>query len=204
MILASMYSEQTRQRYRTLARQAVADQDHDRAKFFFSRLVGTSGAIDPKDEYQWALLAARSGDFVTAQELIDQLAPDNGTGYSEAHRWKAIQCSRFLVTIDKSAGGSALLEEAFRRYRHHLSRSGTDDPLELVDLWADFYLVSGQAEKGVKKIIESANYDPTRWLVAAIASGEIGDASQRDRCCREAEAHFKNGAMPDPCRYRPY
>ncbi|HBJ39123.1 MAG TPA: hypothetical protein DDZ51_31130 [Planctomycetaceae bacterium] len=202
MTRSSLKSESIKQRYRSLARQAVSDKDFDRARFFLSRLVCSDSAADPKDEFQWALIAARSGDFVAAQELINQLAPESGGGYFEAHRWKAIQCSRLVATLDQSSGGSKALEETLLRYRHHLSRSGTDDPLQLLDLWTDFYIASGQIEKGVKKIIESASFDPTRWLVAAIASGEIGDTKQRDKCYCEAELYFAKRLAGDPLDYQ--
>lgn len=202
LLRAALIQEQTDLHYRTMARQAMNEGNFAGARVYYSRLVSSDRKVDPKDEFNWAQIVARGGDPFAASEMIDQLAPDNATGYPAAHRLKAIQMAQNLGAIDRSEGGSELLEKTFEQLRHHLTRSGQENPLQLCDLWSGYYFASGQNEEGLKKVVESAAYEPKRWLAAAIASERQGNRIQRDRCYRLAEQHFTTQLDSDPLDFQ--
>lgn len=202
LLRAALIREQTDLHYRTLARRAMNEGDYEGARIYYNRVVSTDRKVDPTDDFHWAEIVAWSGDLSAASKIIDELAPDRATGYPNAHRWKAIQLSRKLGTIDRSEGGSELLEQTLEQLRHHLTRSGRENPLQLCDLWSVFYFASGQDEEGLKKVVESADYDPNRWLAAAIASERQGNRLQRDRCYQAAERHFAGQVDADPLNFR--
>jgi tetratricopeptide (TPR) repeat protein len=188
--------------YRTMARQAVTEGDFDKARFLQTRLVSTRRKVDPKDKYDWAVIIARGGDLMTANALIDELAPDDVTGYHEAHRAKAIRLAQSVTAREHRAVDGESLEKNLKLLRHHLSRSGSEDPLLLCDLWAGYYFAIGQDSQALKKVVESASHDPQRWLMAAITSERYGDLNQRDLCYQKAEDYFASKVDADPIDYQ--
>jgi predicted Zn-dependent protease len=202
LIRAVMIQDQTDIHYRTLASQAMKMGDYDGARLYYSRLINDDRVIEPQDDFNWAQIIARDGESFAAFEIIEKLAPDNSAGYPDAHRLKAIQLSLKLSTIDRSQGGSELLEKTLEQLRHHLSRSGQANPLQLCDLWSAYYFASGMNEEGLNKIVESATYDPKRWLAAAIASEKQGDLTQRDRCYQAAKGYFSAQVESDPLDFQ--
>lgn len=202
LLWASLVREKTDLRYRAMARQAMIEGDFESARVFYSRLVSSDRKVDPKDEFNWAEIVARGGDLPAAAELIDSLAPSDGTGYPDAHRARAVQLARELASIDRSEGGSERLEKTLQQLRHHLTRSGIENPLQLCDLWAGYYFASGQKNEGLKKVVESAAYDPNRWLAAAVASEQQGDMEQRAKCYQAAEKHFAANVEANPLDFQ--
>jgi thioredoxin-like negative regulator of GroEL len=195
---AAWVSDKTDLKYRTLARQVMAEGDYDSARIYYSRLVAGDRPVDPQDELNWAQILARGGDIQSASNVMDRLAPDDGYGLAEAHRFKANQLARRLAAINAEPGGSEQLEPTLERLRHHISRSGNQNPLELNDLWVSYYWAAGQQDEALKKIVESAQYDPRRWLQAAVVSGQRGDQLSRDRYLAEAGKYFKGVLDENP------
>ncbi|HBJ37663.1 MAG TPA: hypothetical protein DDZ51_23480 [Planctomycetaceae bacterium] len=185
-------------RYRDLARQAITDGDYDRARMLYSRLIHDSRSINPKDLFDWAEILARDGDVLASTNLIDQLAPDNATGFPEAHRSKAVRITRMLAQIDSIENDGEIAEPLLTQLQHHLTRSGLSNPLQLCDLWGVYYSKTGQKEKALQKLVESADYAPERWLVAAAACAGAGDEKQREKCYSQAESHYLSKLSADP------
>lgn len=198
MIVAGVNRDKTDSRYRVMARQAMTDGDYGRAKMLYSRLINDSYPTDPKDLFDWCDLLAREGDTIGASAVLDQLAPDDGTGYQEAHRSQAISTVRMLASIESAENRSELAEPLLRQLLHHLTRSGPGNPLQLCDLWAAYHFGTGQDKQGLRKLIESASHDPGRWLSTAAACVRLGDENQRDRCYRNAETHYTKKLETDP------
>lgn len=199
---ATVIQQKTDLSYRTMARQAVVEGDFDKARLLLARLVSNRRNVDPKDKYDWAGIVARGGDLMTANALIDELAPDDVTGYHEAHRAKAIRLARLVTILGHRAGDGESQEKNLKLLWHHLSHSGSEDPLQLCDLWAGYYFAIGQESQALKKVVESATHDPQRWLTAAITSERYGDVNQRDLCYQKAETYFASKIDADPMDYQ--
>lgn len=198
IIRANMIRDTVDAHYRALAKQAISDADYSRARIIYSRLIDENRIIDPKDLFDYFEVLSRDGDTVAANGLLDQLAPDSDTGHPEAHRVKSIQIARMLARGDSAEDNSEMTDRLVKQLRHHLTRSGSDNPLELCDLWAAYHFRIGQEKQALQKLVESAAYAPERWMSAAEACAAIGDERQQDKCYRNAESHYLSKLKADP------
>lgn len=188
---AAWNQKSTEDAYRSRARQAMEDGDYDRAKVHYSRLVADEKNTDSEDKYNWAQIVALSGDTQSATKLIESLAPDVSGGYAPAHRFKAIQLALLLEAHSKGeSNGPVDVDVTLKLLKHHLSRSGTEEPQELADLWTAYHLAAGEKKEAVGTLMEAAQWEPTRWLQAARLSREIGDVESRSLALKRAAAYY--------------
>ena len=84
-------------RYRQGAQAAMDANDIPLAKTYFSRIVSDHELSD-QDRLNWAMILSNSGEPERAQQVLDELAPDDQLGYLPAHRVKALALAAQLAT----------------------------------------------------------------------------------------------------------
>jgi len=201
---AQWIQDKTVSRYRTAARGAVEMSDLELARLCYGRLIDGGAQCEPEDLFNWAKLVWKLGDVRTAETLFRRLAPDHATGFAPAHRTMAIRMAidlkpRQVQDVSTTSGAD---ESQWELMRKHLVRSGSEQPVELCDLWTTYFMASGQQPQAAAKQIEAAEIDPSRWLRTANWCGQMGEARLRLRCLREAEEYLKKVLLTRPRDYK--
>lgn len=162
---------------------------------------------DPDDDLNLALAKFRTGDIAGGQSLLDRLAPDDGIGYSKAHRLKAIQVVAALTKGKRGGGGldpsngtepSMVNQSQWELVRLHLTRSGLDQPVELADLWTAYYLAAGQPGEAIARQMDASQLEPSRWLATAQLCANLRDERQWKIASERAEAHLAAKITKNP------
>lgn len=194
-------------RYRGLAQSAIANAEYELAQTYYERVIQLGRTRDPDDDLNLALAKFRTGDIAGGQSLLDRLAPDDGIGYSKAHRLKAIQVVAALTKGKRGGGGldpsngtepSMVNQSQWELVRLHLTRSGLDQPVELADLWTAYYLAAGQPGEAIARQMDASQLEPSRWLATAQLCANLRDERQWKIASERAEAHLAAKITKNP------
>ncbi len=162
---------------------------------------------EPDDDLNLTLAKFRTGDIAGGQSLLDRLAPDDGVGYSKAHRLKAIQVVAALTKGKRGVGGAEpsndteppmVNQSQWELVRLHLTRSGLDQPVELADLWTAYYLAAGKPGDAIARQMEASHLEPSRWLATAQLCANLRDERQWKVASERAEAHLAAKITKNP------
>jgi tetratricopeptide (TPR) repeat protein len=175
-------------RYRNGAYGAIADQDFQLAKTYFKRL-SIDSQLGNNDQLNWALVLANTGEPERADEVMDQLAPDDKAGYAPAHRLKAVNLASQL---DKAKDPLTL-----RKLRLHLENCRDESP-EISRAWALYYLAVGQEDQALKYLQEAAESHPEFLLMIANIHQQKGREYQMEQTIEKAEVAFRQRIVKDP------
>lgn len=175
-------------RYRNGAYGAIADQDYQLAKTYFKRL-SIDNQLGNNDQLNWAVVLANTGEPERADDVIDQLAPDDKPGYAPAHRLKAINLARQL---DRAKDPLTL-----RKLRLHLENCRERSP-EISRAWALYYLAVDQADEALKYLEEASETHPEFLLMIANINQQKGREYQMEQAIEKAEVAFRERIVNDP------
>lgn len=193
-------------RYRELAQSAIANSQYELAQTYYERVIQLGKKRDPVDDLNLVLAKFRTGDAAGGQALLDQLAPDDGVGYPNAHRLKALQLVAALTSVkgNTKAGAfdaselPAIDQSAWDRVRLHLTHSGRDRPVELADLWTAYFLAAGKPGEAIARQMEVSELQPQRWLATARLCASFHDERQRNIASDRAEAYLSAKLAENP------
>ncbi|TWU55201.1 tetratricopeptide repeat protein [Rubripirellula reticaptiva] len=177
--------------YRLAARQAVADKDLEKAKFYYSRLVGAGDRGSEQDQMNWVSILDASGDTQAAREMLDRLAPDDSVGFASAHRQKAIM---YGAAIAKNGTNKDLVE----KLQFHLRHGARDATPENDILWANYHLAVEQVDEAVKRFESAAGRKPELWFDISNLYRRLGREEDAARASTRAEAYAVNAIGSDP------
>lgn len=195
---AAWMRDATEARYRTLAAQALAADDNEQAKLCYARIIDGAGSTNPQDQLQWAFILARGGDQTSAAAVIDRLAPDNGRGLADAHRFKAIQMAQQLGELAETKATGESKDEFLLRFKHHIDRSGNANAIEIADLRAAHSASAGKPDEALKHFFESARAAPDRWLRAAAIAKTQSNQPAYTEALAEAETYHRGLLQESP------
>lgn len=177
--------------YRDEGRKAMEAGDVDKARFYYTRLIASSDLGDSRDQLNWASMLASTGDHAGALKLIDRLAPDGQVGYGPAHREKAILLMR------SAADGQLEADADFiQLLQFHLTHGARDQSIDSHQLWAYFYLATGQPDRALSRRAQAAQQNPDLWLEVAALCGPGNP--DRLRYLGRAETHAQAMLAQDP------
>ncbi|MGB7329498.1 MAG: tetratricopeptide repeat protein [Rubripirellula sp.] len=177
--------------YRLAARQAVADKDLEKAKFYYSRLVGAGDRGSEQDQMNWVSILDASGDTQAAREMLDRLAPDDSVGFASAHRQKAIM---YGAAIAKNGTNKELVE----KLQFHLRHGARDATPENDILWANYHLAVEQVDEAVKRFESAAGRKPELWFDISNLYRRLSREEDAARASTRAEAYAVNAIQVDP------
>ena len=178
--------------YRTSARQAVADEDGEQAKFYYTRLVGAGDRGSRQDQLNWVSILSASGDQKAAKEQLDQLAPDDEFGFGPAHLEKAKMLSSAQSRPPGLDGDQ--LKKLGWHLRHGASEPGTQNNL----MWANYFLAIEQVDNAVARFEAAAGQKPELWFEIAALYRRLNRKDDFDRAHNRAETHAVNQLESDP------
>lgn len=199
---AAWMRDSTEARYRTLAKRALEAQDYEQAKLCYARIIDAARSTTPQDQFQWALILTQSGDLSAAMAVIDDLAPDDGRGLPEAHRFKAVQMAIQLKQSTPQNISGANKDQFLQRFKHHIDRSGNADSIDMTDLRAAYYVLAGKPEEALKLLVETARMDPDLWLRAAAAAKIQGNQQTFTDALTRAETYYRERLQENPLDFQ--
>ncbi len=174
--------------YRVQARAAIEANDLPRAKFFYSRLVGSGDRGTDQDRLNWAKIQAASGQPGDARAQLVELAPADREGYGPAH----LQVAReLLASVGQTPAPQR--ESLLRQVHHHLTHGAWQSSPENDVLWGQYHLAGQQWDEATVRLAAAAKAQPMLWHqlynlyrqlgrpVDAAAAAEAAEAYARDR-----------------------
>ncbi len=176
------------QRYLAGARRAVSDGNLLLAKTYYRRILEKENLSDA-EALQWAIILGRTGEEERADDLLEQLAPDNRKGYAPAHRIKAIQLAN---EFDRN--GEARNLEVLR---WHLENAGVGNT-ETDVAWAGYYQAKQQPAKAIEYLSRAAGEFPELYLSIAKIGKEHGFTEQQEWALSQAVSRFGALVERDP------
>ncbi|MEM9827650.1 MAG: tetratricopeptide repeat protein [Planctomycetota bacterium] len=188
----SLYSQRSiAGEYRLAARQAVANEELEKAKFYYSRLVGSGDRGTPQDQLNWVSILAASGDQQAAKAMLDELAPDDRVGLGEAHRQKVMAIAKLIRT----QGGS---RRAFETMHWHL-RHGAREPTPDNDLlWAGYHVAVEQIDEAINRYSSAASQRPELWFEVAQLYRQLRRPEEAKRAMQRAEDFARQSIDENP------
>ncbi|MFT7630081.1 MAG: tetratricopeptide (TPR) repeat protein, partial [Mariniblastus sp.] len=167
-------------RYLIGIQNAMSQGDYQLAKTYFGRLL-SDGGLTPRELHQWAVVLSQTGEGARADALINQLAPDDRSGFGRAHRMRALA---ILSTMTAAKDPDSL-----KRLHWHLSNSGDRSP-EISRAWATYYLALEMHEESVMRLNETAELDPNNYLLIALIYRDRGQVQSMRFALKDARAAF--------------
>ena len=168
-------------RYLSHARRYADVGNLEMAKKYISRVMDKD-ELPPAHVLSWAVILGLTGEKDRANQLLDEIAPDNELGYRPAHSVKAINLAN---EIGKNANS-----EDLDLLKHHLENSGRRDS-EMHRAWAGYFVLSNQPAKALGHL-EQAIYDfPDLLLVKAEIHKERGEEKSREEALKTARNKFR-------------
>lgn len=173
-------------RYINGVRLALKENDFPLAKTYFKRIMLTK-KLNAREKFQWANILARTDEPTRANQVFNELAPDDNIGYAPAHELKAISMSR-------SIGASSNDPDYLRKLQWHLKNSkvqfGQESP-EILQAWATFHMASEDEDSAIKVLEKLAVTEPNSYLLIAQLHRSRGKESQRMEALKKAEGAYR-------------
>lgn len=185
-------SETINNRYAAEVKEAMKAGDFKLAKTYFNRLMQEHELSQPQ-KLQWMVVLAETGERDKADEILDELAPDDGVGFAPAHRVKALQ----IVFSQRDKDAQLPLE----RLERHLTRSRDHTPL-IQKAWALYYRSVDKPDKAIEALQVAAEEDPTFLIAIAKYQGELNRTNDQQETLRIAELKFERMLEQDPTNSR--
>ncbi len=172
-------------RYRKGAKIALKNQDFSLAKTYFKRIMSTK-ELTSDQKFQYANILARTGEPERANQVFDELAPDDGLGYAPAHALKAIGLSK----ISSQSKDPTLLKSLRWHLQQSKLPSGYQSP-EILQAWVTFHMASDDEDSAIKVLEKLAVTEPNSYLLVAQFHRSRGRESQRMETLKKAEAAYR-------------
>jgi len=144
-------------RYADEVQQAMQQGDFKKAKTYFTRIMQDNELTQPQ-KLQWMVVLAQTGEPDKAEQILDELAPDDGIGFALAHRAKALRIA--FSRKDKNA------PLPLKQLEKHLTRSRDNSPM-IQQAWAIYYRAVDNPDKAIAALQAAAQEDPTYYIAIA-------------------------------------
>jgi tetratricopeptide (TPR) repeat protein len=186
------YGEAIDNRYARGAQIATEQKDFELAKTYYQRILGDNN-ITPRQQYDWAMILAQTGEDEQAYALIEKIAPDDAMGFGPAHKLVAISIARQIeIAKDK-----ALLS----KLRHHLVASRDLSP-EIEQVWAAYYIATEQRDKAIASLDRAAQKRPSFYITISNLYKQSGQKTESVNALKKAETSFRKTFKKDELEHQ--
>ncbi|MDB4466758.1 hypothetical protein N9066_00955 [bacterium] len=186
------YGEAIDNRYARGAQIATEQKDFALAKTYYQRILGDNN-ITPRQQYDWAMILAQTGEDEQAYALIEKIAPSDAMGFGPAHKLVAISIAR---QID-AAKDKALLS----KLRHHLVASRDLSP-EIEQVWAAYYIATEQRDKAIASLDRAAEKRPAFYITISNLYKQGGQNAEAGNALKKAETAFRKTFKKDELEHQ--
>ena len=186
------YGEAIDNRYARGAQIATEQKDFELAKTYYQRILGDNN-ITPRQQYDWAMILAQTGEDEQAYALIEKIAPSDAMGFGPAHKLVAISIARQIeIAKDK-----ALLS----KLRHHLVASRDLSP-EIEQVWAAYYIATEQRDKAIASLDRAAEKRPAFYITISNLYKQGGQNAESANALKKAEIAFRKTFKKDELEHQ--
>lgn len=172
------------------ARDAVANQEYDRAEMLFRALL----QMDPEDEdyrFNLARVCWARGEREAAMRMMESLAPRTSRGFPAAHYWLA---EYLYLTNPNSPQVMATVESHLKR-----AISGSGEFVKRAHaLLGQHYLNAGNLREAEREFKEAAKDEPRLWIRLAEIHARQGMMTQAMRDAEQSLIYFSEKERKDP------
>jgi tetratricopeptide (TPR) repeat protein len=187
-----IYGDAIDNRYARGAQLASERKDFDLAKTYYQRILGDNN-ITPRQQYDWAMILAQTGEDEQAYALLEKIAPNDSMGFGPAHKLVAISIAQ-QVEIGKDR---ALLE----KLRHHLIASRDLSP-EIEQVWAAYYIATEQRDNAIASLDRAAEKRPTFYITISKLYKQGGQNAEAANALKKAETAFRKTFKKDALEHQ--
>jgi tetratricopeptide (TPR) repeat protein len=175
--------------YKKLAADAIDEGNSEEGFRWLQRV----SQLTPEDGQPMFLLAQsmmKQGDYALGMDLIQRIAPRNGSGYPDAHYWLALQ---IFDSPDDPA------KQQLQELQHHLTEAAKEPRLagDASAMLGDLAMRSGHPEEAVALYTKARKVDMV-WsskLVPTLLS--LGRKKEAIIAAEEAREHFRKVVLDD-------
>ena len=182
-------SEVINNRYAKEINLAMKEGNFEQAKTLFNRLLEGQEELSQPQKLQWMVALDQTGEREKAEEILDELAPDDKIGYPRAHRVKALHIA--YPREDRKA------PLPVNKLKIHLERSQDHTP-EMQRVWAMYYAALDQDDKAIEALLEGAKSNPVLLLEVANYQKRLNRPDARKETLELAEEQFRQILAEDP------
>lgn len=171
------------------AQAAILAKDYARAEMLLDRILHEGRAHVQDAKFGLAVVYSEIGHAERADLLLSALAPDDGSGYPEAHRRRAIQLARSVSKNSKP--------EDLELLHSQLRAASGQDTAEMASAWALYSLAIQDLESARKYLEKSVAKFPEYWILLAEVNYVLGNTSASAGNYKSAEAYLENKLRSD-------
>ena len=182
-----VYGDSIDIRYARGAQVATDRQDFELAKTYYQRILADNN-ITPRQQYNWALILAQTGEDGRAFSLLKKIAPDDTMGFGPAHKLVAVSIARQM----NSADDPSLLN----KLKHHLIASRDLSP-EIEQVWAAYYVATEQTDRAIVSLRKAAEKNPTFYISISKLYKQNGQNAESRNALEKAEIAFRRTFRSD-------
>lgn len=174
-------------RYKRGVQSAFAKEEWEKAKTYYHRLRETSEPTQP-EEFQYAIILARTGEPQRADSIFNRLAPDDNVGYSAAHKLKALN---MYVNLRRDRSSVDL-----KTMKHHLDNCHEVTP-ESQEALAGYHLALGESIKAVNALEKIVERSPQHYQMIAEIHAKEGRKFEQQTALAKLEEIYSNALEND-------
>jgi tetratricopeptide (TPR) repeat protein len=179
-----VYANAIDNRYARGAQLATERKDFDLAKTYYQRILADNN-ISPQQQFDWAMILAKTGETEKALGLIQKIAPDNSLGFAPGHRLIALSMATQVGSTDSRQDPTFL-----KKLNHHLIASRSFSP-EIFQAWAAFYVATEQKDKAISSLDRAAEKNPSLYISISELYKQSGQNAESRNTLEKAELAFR-------------
>lgn len=180
-----VYGNAIDNRYARGAQLATEREDFDLAKTYYQRILADNN-ITPQQQFEWAMILAKTEETEKAFGLIQKIAPDNSLGYAPGHRLIALSMARQVGSTGSREDSTFL-----KKLNHHLIASRDFSP-EIFQAWAAFYVATEQKDKAISSLDRAAEKNPSLYISISDLYKQSGQNAEAKNTLAKAELAFRS------------
>lgn len=177
-------------RYKGKMQEAINEKDFKLASVLGGRLVSESSKPDPQLTLNYAFVLSQSGESQRAIAMINDLAPEDKSGFAPAHLLRA---RNYVAMLSKKQDG-----EMLNKLQWHLQNAGNSNAEQTEPLWAFYYHTIGQDEEAAIRLENAAKINPANYLDLAQLYAKSNNQAGVDRVLKTARDAFSVELKQNP------
>ncbi len=176
--------------YRSKMQEAINQKDFKLASVLGGRLISESTKPDPQLMLSYAMVLIQSGEIQRGTAIINDLAPEDKSGYAAAHLLRARSYAAQL--------GNNREEKSIEKLRWHLENSGPSNVDQTESLWATYYNAIGQLDEAAKRLENASRINPSSYLALSELYTRMNNPTGVERVLKAAKDSFTDLLKSDP------
>lgn len=179
-----------RPRYQVAVREAMLSEDYEAADVYLRKLARLD-SNDNEIQYGLGVVEFEKDNVERARQIMQELAPEDGDGYPQAHLWLAMQMVE---------GGRQLSGDEAQVLEHHLKASlkGGADSAQAHGLLGQIHFQRREFKEAATNLERAVTVNPGLNLQLGLAYLQLEKKQMADRAFHHAAQYFQKMLETDP------